>query len=363
MAAPATLPDIHASTARYEQWLGRHLRLVRGDLQLKHERMREGLFLFMRATYYRWAEQWLRLGDRLHLAPEVLAVGDLHLENFGTWRDAEGRLIWGVNDFDEAARLPYTSDLVRLAANALLAIRERHLRLSESDAMAALLEGYDASLAGGGRPFVLADEHRALRVIAVDRLKDPKRFWNGLEGLRRRRAPLPAGVGTVISRMLPAPGLKRVYYDRVAGLGSLGRERVVAIAEWEGGKVAREAKALAPSAALWAAGKRGGTILYQAVLDRAVRCADPFVMARSGWIVRRLAPDCSRIELADLPHERDETRLLYDMGWETANIHLAGGRAGVLRRHLAGRPRGWLERAADDMADMVVHDWKAWRDG
>jgi len=36
----------------------------------------------------------------------VLAVGDLHVENFGTWRDAEGRLIWGVNDFDEAWRLP-----------------------------------------------------------------------------------------------------------------------------------------------------------------------------------------------------------------------------------------------------------------
>ena len=25
-------------------------------------------------------------------APPVLAVGDLHVENFGTWRDAEGRL-------------------------------------------------------------------------------------------------------------------------------------------------------------------------------------------------------------------------------------------------------------------------------
>ena len=34
--------------------------------------------------------------------PAVLAVGDLHTENFGTWRDAEGRLIWGINDFDEA---------------------------------------------------------------------------------------------------------------------------------------------------------------------------------------------------------------------------------------------------------------------
>ena len=51
----------------------------------------------------------------------VLAVGDIHLENFGTWRDADGRLVWGVNDFDEAAQMPYVLDLVRLAASALLA--------------------------------------------------------------------------------------------------------------------------------------------------------------------------------------------------------------------------------------------------
>lgn len=363
MAAPASLPDVHAATARYEQWLGRHLRLRRSDLRVKHARMREGVFLFMRSTYYRWAEQWLRHGAEVGRAPEVLAVGDLHLENFGTWRDAEGRLIWGVNDFDEAARLPYTSDLVRLAANALLAIREHQLRLNEGTAMAALLEGYGASLSAGGRPFVLADEHRALRAIALDRLKDPKKFWSRLEGLRRRRAALPAGLPEVISRMLPAPNLACRYYDRVAGLGSLGRERLVAITEWEGGKVAREAKALAPPASLWASGRKGGAILYQAVLDRAVRCADPFVTARRGWIVRRLAPDCCRIELAELPDQRDEGRLLYDMGWETANIHLASGKPGALRRHLAGRRGGWLEQAADRMADLVVQDWKAWRAG
>jgi uncharacterized protein (DUF2252 family) len=36
----------------------------------------------------------------------VLAVGDLHADNFGTWRDREGRLIWGINDFYDAYLLP-----------------------------------------------------------------------------------------------------------------------------------------------------------------------------------------------------------------------------------------------------------------
>ena len=48
----------------------------------------------------------------------MLAVGDIHIENFGTWRDNDGRLIWGVNDFDEAAEMPYALDLVRLTTSA-----------------------------------------------------------------------------------------------------------------------------------------------------------------------------------------------------------------------------------------------------
>ena len=68
--------------------------------------------------------------DDADRAPQVLAVGDLHVENFGTWRDMEGRLVWGINDFDEVYELPYTIDLVRLAASAHIAIRESRLEIA-----------------------------------------------------------------------------------------------------------------------------------------------------------------------------------------------------------------------------------------
>ena len=63
----------------------------------------------------------------------MLAVGDLHVENFGTWRDADGRLCWGINDFDEADRLPYTNDLVRLAASAPTRARQECWMLKTAD--------------------------------------------------------------------------------------------------------------------------------------------------------------------------------------------------------------------------------------
>ena len=90
---------------------------------------------------------------------------------------------------------------------------------------------------------------------------------------------------------------------------------VVALAAWRGGSVAREAKALAPSECVWAAeGKGTAPILYQEILDCSVRSIDPFVRLQKSWIVRRLAPDCSRIELSALPKQRDEIRLLRAMG-------------------------------------------------
>lgn len=70
--------------------------------------MKEAVFPFLRATYYRWAQVWPEVSPGTVSTPAVLAVGDMHVENFGTWRDIEWRLIWGINDFDEAWRLPYT---------------------------------------------------------------------------------------------------------------------------------------------------------------------------------------------------------------------------------------------------------------
>src|SRR5258708_11903121 len=171
--------NIAKATARYEAWLARHLRLIKPDLVLKHKQMRSAPFPFFRATYYRWAQVWAGICGANAKAPRVLAVGDLHVENFGTWRDIEGRLIWGINDFDEAWRLPYTNDLIRLATSALLA----PAACSAKPAMDALLKGYVDSLEAGGRPFAPAAHHPALRTMATARLHQPELFLEKLHAL------------------------------------------------------------------------------------------------------------------------------------------------------------------------------------
>ncbi len=349
------------STRAYERWLAKRLKILKPDLRLKHQRMQQDPFFFMRASFYRWAQLWPLQCASLCLAPRVLGIGDLHVENFGTWRDGEGRLIWGINDFDEATTLPYANDLVRLCTSALLAIGESRLATPARLACESVLEGYVRSLKEEGAPVVLAERHRWLRDLAVSRLKEQRTYWDRLLSLRPVTAVVPARVRAILRNALPERDIAFRIVHRQAGLGSLGRERYTALADWRGGTIAREAKPLTSSAWSWMSASREPRLQYSDVIRRAVRVPDPFLSVRDGWVIRRLAPDCSRIELQSVAGIRDECRLLWMMGWETANVHLGTPRQrkGILR-DLARRRPDWLLKAARRMRDATLEDWRHW---
>jgi len=353
--------DIKQATSAYETWLGKKIPLIAADLELKHRRMTEGVFPFLRATFYRWAQLWPENCPELVAAPVVLAVGDLHVENFGTWRDSEGRLVWGINDFDEVCEMPCAVDLVRLAASALLAAGEGTSACKPADACEAILEGYTEGIQSGGQPFVLAECHHVLRALALNELRDPVRFWDKLNHWPQVEN-VPADVKALLKRALPKSAVPEKIVHRQAGLGSLGRRRYTVIAQWRGGYMAREAKELVPSAWHWTEARQSAKIFYTTVITRSVRITDPTVLAQRQWLVRRLAPDCSRIELNQLPQKRDELKLLRAMGYETANIHLGTPNAArAIAADLRKRPSRWLFNAAQAMEGATIDDWKQWR--
>ncbi|HEY1721828.1 MAG TPA: DUF2252 family protein [Magnetospirillaceae bacterium] len=355
--------NVVEATKAYESWMAARIPVIRRDLDLKHKQMASAPFPFLRATFYRWSQIWGEACPDLDAAPSLLAVGDLHVENFGTWRDAEGRLVWGINDFDEAARLPYTLDLVRLATSAVLARDAGSLTITPVEACAAILQGYQAAMQGGGKPFVLEEEHQMLRGLALSAERDPVRFWQKMDRGTPVKPP-PHKLRALILDSLPRDSGKARIVHRIAGLGSLGRQRYVALAEADGGRVAREAKQLLPTAYRWARGKSEGRIRYEEIVTRAVRCRDPFVYATKGWLLRRLGPHCSRIELADIPKLREERHLLECMGRETANIHLGAADAvAAIKADLRQRKANWLHAAAETMAEATMRDWRVWRRG
>jgi len=165
----------------YDDWLRQHCRAIDAELAEKRQLLAADTFAFLRGTCFCFAAHFAaKLPDLLQRAA-VPSCGDAHIENFGTWRDQEGRLVWGVNDLDEAAILPWPADLVRLLASALL-VREKS-GAKAKELAATVRDAHAKGLAAPGS-FVLDEEHAALRAFVLPDDAARAAFWKRLDGLR-----------------------------------------------------------------------------------------------------------------------------------------------------------------------------------
>jgi hypothetical protein len=352
-------------TSAYETWRASRIPTVPADLATKHEKLASSPFTLLRGTYYRFLGQFGELLPDIASAPNAIAVGDLHVENFGTWRDRDGRLAWGVNDFDEIDLLPYTIDLVRLATSASLAIAEGHLEMTPADAAEAILVGWRRRIeARAVEPFVLGDHHPHVYKLASEAFVNPTQFERRLRVLPAYDSPLPKAANALMAAVLPPGRFQPSLHTRVAGVGSLGARRIVAIGEMDGGIVVREAKQVPGPASMWVFDRRPATGLTDLVASSHGVAADPARIQDGKWVVRRLAPDMTRLELTALRRKHDEGAILRSMGGAAANVHLVAHKlaasAKALRKDEAGRPGGWLAAAAKTMFDLTDRDHKAW---
>jgi hypothetical protein len=352
--------NIIESTAAYEDWLRAQLdnEVVERDIDIKHAKMAGGPFPFLRATYWRWAETILDICPALADAPSTLAVGDIHLENYGTWRDVEGRLIWGVNDFDEAAEMPYALDLVRLGASAMLGCPDLD---TVGDITANILFGYERGL-DDPHPIVLDHAYGWLRQLVIVPNKERQHFWDKMNGLKPEKKTPERYVRTITDAM-PDPKLRITFARRTAGAGSLGRPRFVGIAQWRGAPVIREAKAALPSA--WTRVKgRGATALrcYE-IATGIYRAPDPWYAVTDGVIVRRLSPNNRKLDAETHPLELMDKKMLRAMARDLAAVHLGlvDTRAAI-GRDLKRRKAGWLADAVTRAAAFVHGEHKEWRE-
>jgi hypothetical protein len=358
--------DIHEATKSYEQWMRGCTKIINSQLHSKHQQMRDDPFSFFRATYYRWAQLWPEICPVLNNAPKVSAVGDLHVESFGTWRDGEGRLCWGVDDFDESYALPYTNDLVRLAASVRVATDLGSFTLKFKEACDVILDGYIECLKNEGRPMVLAENEEKLESLGRECIKHPKEFWNKLNLRPAVSDGVPPEIRQAIEKTFPAKGLPYKVVRREAGLGSLGQERFVAIATCVGSFIAREAKAMVPCASIWLKGEAGNCQSdYEKTMGCAIRSHDPYQQVIGKWLIRRLSPESNPIHVDDLPTKRDESILLNAMGAEAANVHLGSRRSKYVLhlQDLQSRKSKWLRDAAKEMSQAMTKEWKQYRRG
>ncbi|MFI9105206.1 DUF2252 domain-containing protein [Streptomyces fildesensis] len=114
--------------------------------RVKFRKMAASAFAFYRGTaclFYSDLEDGKDNGPYVNKRTgRVWIHGDLHAENFGTYMDANGRLVFNVNDFDEAYVGPFTWDLKRFAASVALI---GYTKALGDDTISGLVRSYAAA--------------------------------------------------------------------------------------------------------------------------------------------------------------------------------------------------------------------------
>lgn len=259
-------------------------------LRFKVARMAESPFGFFRGTFHLFARDVINKSyDPLPLLSgdgvEMDLVGDLHSENYGTYKAADGLVHYDVNDFDETTQGRFDFDVCRLATSLVLAARERGAGLAEAvrvpvAALTTYCETVRRLLKKGKEPEPDVNDERpsgcepvdylaqagaqAKRPAFIDRLTewadDRRRLRRSLHYFNLPEAERQQAVRLLEDYRKRVPGNDRPddffrvedVCGRVAGIGSMGRLRYVVLVAGKGSEEGRnvllEFKEARPSA-------------------------------------------------------------------------------------------------------------------
>jgi uncharacterized protein (DUF2252 family) len=138
-------------------------------LDRKYASLRKNAFTFLRGTCHLFYHD-LPTNFVQSLAPSVWICGDLHLENFGTYKGDDRQIYFGINDFDEGSLAPCTWDLARLATSILVAADSLDINRADAAILAqSYLNSYANALATGRIRSIVADNaHGIVEKLLVD---------------------------------------------------------------------------------------------------------------------------------------------------------------------------------------------------
>jgi len=366
-------------------------------LAMKYRAMRASAFAFLRGSCHLFYDRLPR-GGVFKSAPPVWVCGDLHLENFGSYKGDNRQVYFDVNDFDESALAPASWDLVRFLTSLRIGLEGKPLREAKVQALCeAFVDAYAASLASGKAYWVERDTAQGMVREVLDGLRERTRAGflasrtNVKRGQRllladgKKALPVDAAQRTAVENFMqefaesqPQPAFFRVLdvARRIAGIGSLGVDRFAILVHGKGSPDANyllDLKRALPSSLvphLRPAQPRWSSEAHRVVelqrRQQAVSMAflQPVLFTEAPYVLRALQPSEDRIRLTDPGHSpRELEAVIGTMGQMVAWAQLrSAGRDGSAPADALidfGQRRKWrisLLAASHDCAAQVRKD-------
>ncbi len=371
-------------------------------LAMKYHSMRTNPFIFLRGTCHLFYQ---RMSHKTFFksAPLTWNCGDLHLENFGSYKGDNRLTYFDMNDFDEAALAPFPLELVRLLTS--IFIGAQTLSISDGEAYALcenFIESYAEALTSGKATWVERETSHGIihRLLNDLRERDRATYLNkrtttagrGKKRLRQIRIDgIKALTVTDQQRQMVTQTIHRYAQThanpeffqvldvarRIAGTGSLGINRFMILVAGKGspdGNYLLDLKNARPSALAahisvrqpkWASEAQRVVAIERRMQSVSMAFLTPISIDRQDYILRALQPAEDRISLDHHRHSMEELQqTITTLAKIVASGHLRStGRDGSATADELisyGHKHKWktrLMKAAQQSAQQVGEDW------
>ena len=368
-------------------------------LAMKYSAMRTNSFSFLRGTCHLFYDHLSRSSFSKSI-PLTWCCGDLHLENFGSYKGDNRLAYFDINDFDEAALAPATWELARLVTSILVSAQSVGIANANAHALSTqFLSAYVAALSLGKARWVERETaHGVVRELLEQlRLRTRVNFLNGRTQkkgkLRRFRLdgkktlPVSEEQHAKVSDFMrhfacsqPHPEFYQIIdiARRIAGTGSLGVERYAILVEGKGSpdqnylldlkqaqssSIAKHLGAIQPA---WTNQAERVVTLQQRMQAVSMAFLHPVVVDRKSYVLRALQPLEDRVPLAKYYNHIDHmVGVVQVMGqclaW--AQLRSAGRQGSATADSLidfASRKkwRSQLFELGYELADQCQEDWR-----
>lgn len=372
-------------------------------LALKYRKMAASPFGYFRGTNHLFHADWPGAAW-LERMPAAWLNGDLHIENFGTYRGDNRLVYFDIGDFDDGALGPIGRDLMRFLVGVHMAGHEMGFGARRANELGRLfLAAYRAALIDGKARWI---ERRTAGGVIGELLGKLERRTQGdllakrtetRKGRRRLRTDNGKALALDPAERARVTGfMKRFAEDRayprffkvldvaqrVAGVGTLGLKRYVVLVEGDGG---REGAALIDlktqngstliSRLRQRQPKFGGEAARVVAIENRMQAVGPAFLtaariAGASYTLRELQPSADKLDLsATHPDRAAFEAVIESMGELTAwaQLRCAGrdGATDIDGLMAFARKAGWsrpLVALANDWAAAILEDWRAFRD-
>lgn len=379
--------------------------LLEDMVQLKYQAMSENAFRFFRGTCELFYQD-LMLWKAIPKSPLGWICGDLHVENFGSYKSDDGQVYFDLNDFDEALLAPLAFELVRMLTSIFLCFD--FLELEEVKAMnmaQVFLKNYSSVLVRGK---ALAIEPRIAKGIIskfleiVSKRKQSRLLEKRTEVKKRRlmlslkderhfelendlKEELTDHLRDWITNHNSSPYNYKVrdVVFRLAGTGSVGTKRYMFLLESlqkKGKYLIVDMKQSQPSALLpfvktvqpkWAS--EAERVVFIQDLCQHMPCAllSHTTFRGDSYVMKEMQPSEDKIKFKLIQDQyRDIYQVIDDMALLTASSHLrsAGRKGSDIADDLIefGSKQDWQEKLVDyayTYSKKVKKDYKLFKTG